>query len=122
LQVERQRLQAHLDRSVYVHRVQFEKEFAALSEIWKTIAELRAVFERLTQRRREAEHDGECGDRVRTVVQPKFFTFLNAVDQQSPFYPEDIYRACSEAIRSMRCSTRLRGMEASLARASGTQP
>jgi len=64
LQTERQRLQAYLDRTVYVHRVQFEKECAALSEIWKTIAELRSVFEALAQRGREAEHDAEYETRI----------------------------------------------------------
>lgn len=107
LETERQKLQVHLDRAVYVHRVQFEKEFAALSEIWKCIAELRAVFEALSMRSRDAAGDAEYMKRIDDLVNPKFYAFLNAVDQQSPFFPENIVRACSEAINGVRVEIKL---------------
>ncbi len=102
LEFERQRVQAQLDRTVYVHRVQFEKEFSALSEIWLRIAELRAVFEALATRSRDAAGDAAFQERITELVSPKFYALLNTVDQQSPFYPQNVFVACSEAINAVR--------------------
>lgn len=107
LETHRQRLQAHLDRTVHIHRAQFEKEFGALSEIWQRIAELRAVFEALGLRSRDAAQDAEYLRQVTELVVPKFYALVNSVDQQSPFYPQNILDACSEAITAVRVELNL---------------
>ncbi|MBI3492800.1 MAG: hypothetical protein HY047_13640 [Acidobacteria bacterium] len=97
-----QRLQAHLDRSTYVHRVQFEKEFTALSDIWKAVADLRSVLEGLSWRDRDHEDDMQYEKRINELILPRFGRFVEVVDNQSPFYQQDIYRELSDAVTAVR--------------------
>src|SRR5688572_17455215 len=98
LEAQRRAVQSQLDRSSHVHRLQFEKEFAALAEVWQRIAELRAVFPEPSFRKRDIADDEPYVARIEDQVTPKFAALVNSVDNQSPFYPKDIYGACSEAI------------------------
>jgi hypothetical protein len=44
------KVQAELDKTVYVHRLQFETEFKALSDIWNKVSSVRAAFAQLRPR------------------------------------------------------------------------
>ena len=45
------RLQAHLDRTKFVHRVQFETEFAAMKAIWEKVVGTRGTMAGLRAKR-----------------------------------------------------------------------
>lgn len=91
-------LQAQLDRTVFVHRIQFETEFKALSEIWQQLSAARGLMGHL----RSAWGHGDAREKVMplTVLQERLqsFTqsgraFIKAVHDHSPFYPENIHTA-----------------------------
>ncbi len=94
-------LQGEIEKTIFVTRVHFETEFRALAEIWRHAARVRATMsnlrpsfdwlgpnetkqERLSQRLKD--FDGALGGLV------------DSVDQQSPFYPEEIYAALEKLI------------------------
>jgi hypothetical protein len=82
-------LKGHIERSVGLHRAHFEVELRALQDIWQKISEVRAQFDL-------SPWDGaplrEMNARVWALVQ--------AVDNQSPFFPAEIYGAL-DALRVM---------------------
>jgi hypothetical protein len=98
-------LQGEIEKTIFVTRVHFETEFRALAEIWRHVARTRAAMsnlrpsfdwvdlnetkqERLS--RRLKEFDGAVGGLV------------DAVDQQSPFYPKEIYLALEKLIQNAK--------------------
>jgi hypothetical protein len=89
------KFQAELDKRIYVHRVHFETEFGALKEIWKAASMLRTKISGLRPRMDFAAPNGEY--KVRLQVRIKEFrtalvAFQDAVDNNSPFYPSDVFR------------------------------
>jgi hypothetical protein len=101
------RIQADLDKAVHVHRVQFETEFRALSDIWvKLSAVLASVREALSASPHLAGDAGEqlSLERLKQITAAAAnFTgaasaFNSAVDDQSPFYPKPIYEKLNEVV------------------------
>jgi hypothetical protein len=102
------RIQAELDRTTFVHRVQFETEFATLSDLWIKLAAVRARMDALRPRvtivdLRENPHE---------ALQARFVafsdtvnSFIRAVHDRSPFYPENIF---AELVQIIDCVNRER--------------
>jgi hypothetical protein len=92
------KVQAELDKSVYVHRVHFETEFRALSEIWAKVVAVRAALAQLRPHLElippEEDNDLVRADKVERKL-TKFVTASGelrmAVHNQSPFYQRNIY-------------------------------
>lgn len=89
------RLQAELDKTTHVYRVQFEKEFQALVEIWKAVSELRSEIAALRPSmslglpnvsRRQEELDKRFGS-----FQKALWALQHAIHDQGPFYGEEVY-------------------------------
>ncbi len=100
-----ERVHGQLEKAVHVHRVQFETEFNALSEIWAklsavraTMGEVRPVADFVEQ---DEERDARFQRRFRRFLEA-FNDFVRTVDDRSPFYPEDIYRELSAAVQVAR--------------------
>jgi hypothetical protein len=102
------RVQAELDKTVYVHRVQFETEFKALTDIWNRISDARSALAALGPIL-ENNFSGQDNPLVRQGrFDTKFVRFAEAsgelrlaVNNQSPFYPLNIYAEMSRLMDSL---------------------
>lgn len=108
LETEIRKLQNELDRTILVHRVHFETEFAALRDIWAKVAALRSSMASVRPMMNIVPQDetSEARD-AREFADFRQFTedldaLVRAVDSQSPFIPIDIYRALEAAIVTAR--------------------
>lgn len=97
LEREVRSLQTALDRTIFVHRAQFDTEFAALRDIWAKVAEVRAkmgMVRPLMDLIPAGETEVQRNEREFRRFS-EFYAALNAlvhaVDSQSPFVPRDIY-------------------------------
>lgn len=107
LEEHSRRIQGQIDRSLFMHRAQFDKEFACMQNIWEALARLRAVYPVLEERPRDGVGDAEWRERVSVTFQKRLWALLKAVDWQTPFYPEDLYPLLDDAIRMSRTSLTL---------------
>lgn len=95
------RMQAELDKTVHVHRVQFETEFKALSDIWARLSTVRSSLA-VSSPRFESEHHGserlkQMNDMMRRFTDAAD-ALRRAVDDQAPFYPKPIHEKLEEVI------------------------
>ena len=96
-------LQAELDQVILVHRVQFETEFRVLADIWAKLAVLRSAMGALRPTMDVVSPDEDPDDRLNrrfATFERALHDFMRAVDDQSPFYPEDIFKELSVALQS----------------------
>jgi len=91
-------VQAELDKTVYVHRVQFETEFKALSDIWNKVSTARAALAGLRPHFEIIPFEPHTELVRMDMFEGKFRTFATASGQlreaahnQSPFYTREIY-------------------------------
>jgi hypothetical protein len=101
LETSRRLLQAELDKAIHVHRVQFETEFRVLADIWAKLAVLRSTMGALRPVADIIDPDEDPDARLKRragAFAAALHDFMRAVDDQSPFYPEDIFRELSEAL------------------------
>jgi len=108
LETKMRTLQAALDRTILVHRVQFEAEFAALREIWSKVAAVRASMG-LVRPMMDIVPANETKEQREAREHERFSTFNNdlgdlirAVDYQSPFIPREIYERLETLIQTAR--------------------
>lgn len=105
LEEQRRMLQLGLDKAIHVHRVHFETEFRALSDIWAKLSVLRSAMAGLRPMLDIADPDEDpkirLARRFRTF-DTAFATFIRAVDDQSPFYPKEIHAELSAALQVAR--------------------
>jgi hypothetical protein len=91
------------ERGTHVHRVQFETEFAALTEIWKRVTIFRATIAPLHPRGLILRDPSADPEEVLTRDFGVFVRALNeltvAVDEKSPFYPENIHADLEHLLR-----------------------
>jgi len=105
LEAQRRLLQGELDKAIHVHRVHFETEFRALSDIWAKLSALRAAMGELRPVMDIFDADEDPAERFTrrlTAFTRAFNDFLRAVDDQSPFYPEEIFQELSTALQIAR--------------------
>lgn len=101
LETSRRLLQAELDKAIHVHRVQFETEFRVLADIWAKLAVLRSAMGALRPTMDVVDPDEDSDDRLKRrfgAFEAARHDFMRSVDDQSPFYPEDIFRELSGAL------------------------
>jgi hypothetical protein len=95
------RLQAELDKTLHVHRVQFEAEFKALSEIWAKLSAVRSSLAVSSPKFSDAETEQERLKRLNDLT-GRFTDSVSALKQavhdQGPFYPKAIYEKLDEVI------------------------
>lgn len=102
LETSRRMLQAELDKTIHVHRVQFETEFRVLADIWAKLAILRSAMGALRPAMDVVAPDEDPDDRLNrrfATFERALHDFMRAVDDQSPFYPEDIFKELSVALQ-----------------------
>jgi hypothetical protein len=102
---ELERLRGDLNKALHVRRIQFETEFKVLSDIWAKLSTLRSAMGALRPRMDIVdpnETSEETFRRRRARFEEAFNAFVRAVDDQSPFYPEDIFRELSTALQTAR--------------------
>ena len=98
-------LQGELDKAIHVHRVHFETEFRALSDIWAKLSAVRAAMGELRPVMDIFDADEDPAERFTrrlTAFTMAYNNFLRAVDDQSPFYPEVIFQELSTALQIAR--------------------
>jgi hypothetical protein len=100
LEASRRMLQAELDKTVHVHRIQFETEFQALADIWAKLAAVRSAMAALRPIGDVVSDEDPDARLQRRLVEFRtaLNAFLRAVDDQSPFYPDDIFKGLSTAL------------------------
>jgi hypothetical protein len=96
------RLQGELEKASHVHRIQFEREYQLLSEIWGALARVRSSMQPL----HATAVLGPPGQTTKERVDPVFAQFRKdldalkvAVDHHSPFYPQTLHGPLDAAIR-----------------------
>jgi hypothetical protein len=103
LESSNRQLQAELEKTIFVTRVHFETEFKALADIWRHLA--RAAMENL-RTAVDAISPGETKESRLTARLDIFGNaitpFIDAVDQQSPFYPIEIYNQLDSLVRLIK--------------------
>jgi hypothetical protein len=83
--------QGEIDRTLFVHRVQFETEFKALSDIWAKLVRVAASTEALRPMGTGPGRDPKVLKPYVEEQQAALVAFSNALHEQSPFYPADIF-------------------------------
>lgn len=102
------RVQAELDKTVYVHRVQFETEFKALSDIWGRVSNVRAALAELRPQLEiiPPEQDSKLARMDKLEGKFKKFAMASgelrqAAHNQSPFYTREIYDEITRMIDTL---------------------
>lgn len=97
-------LQSQIDRVSLVHRVQFEKEFQLLLEIWERVSQVRRTMLAVRPRGGTAPLD-ETDDDRRTAFFARRRSFIDAnnslraaVDDHEPFYDQDTFAALDQLL------------------------
>src|SRR5262249_55144572 len=91
------RLQAVLDRTVFVHRMQFETEFAAMKAIWEKIMETRGTMASLRPTFSTASVDETPEQKLerffvrRAAFQQAVSALKDAIFNSEPFVSEALY-------------------------------
>lgn len=96
------RLKGELDKMIHVHRVQFEAEFRALKDIWQAASGLRSHISALRPRMSVTESSegyDECFWKRYQGFQAALNTFQNAIDDNAPFYSDELFREVDALLR-----------------------
>jgi hypothetical protein len=105
LQKEQKRVQAQIDRSVFVTRAHFETEFAAMKDVFKRLAEVRLLFNALRPSFSVELEDEDKTEKLERLferlrdLQSAHDDFLSTFETLSPFYPRDLYAGLQECAR-----------------------
>ena len=101
LQESTRRFQAAVDRTLHVHRLHFETEFAATKDIWRRLAKVRAKMGNVRPVARLVQ-EGETEEQWLDRTYPPFIEAKNeliaAVDEQSPFLTQELFAKVEEII------------------------
>lgn len=99
---DQKRIQARIDRSIFVSRAQFDTEFNAMKDIFRYATETRLAMEQIrpTFGISHASQDDnskriELFEKIGTMVNA-FNIFSTQLESLSPFYPHDLYRSLTE--------------------------
>jgi hypothetical protein len=105
LQREQKRIQAGIDRHVWVTRAQFDTEFNAMKEVFKGLAELMLAINAVRPMFSTSPR-GESKDHKKERLFERLETAKTAYNQVigvpsalSPFYPEDLYFAIQSCLQ-----------------------
>jgi len=100
LEAMNRRLQAELDKTIHIYRVQFETEFKALLDIWRTAVAVRSAIVGLRPQMGFAEDNPDAAFLARfNDFLLKLHGFKAAVDDHSPFYTPEVFQKAEELLR-----------------------
>jgi hypothetical protein len=108
---ENRTLQAKLDKTVHVYRVQFETEFRSFLAVWGKFADVRGAMAGLRPHMEIGplnENPQEHLPQRLQMLADAINEFKTAVYHHSPFYPEEIYKELLDA--SQRTSRKAGGL------------
>jgi hypothetical protein len=93
--------QGEIDKTLFVTKTHFETEFRSLRRIWKHVATVRSRMNRL----REVPTANTLEEQVQLHIE-SFAVFMDevnglrmAIDDNSPFYSQELYMALDELLR-----------------------
>jgi hypothetical protein len=98
--------QGQIEKTTFVHRVQFETEFQALSRIWAALAKLRAAMSVLRPKVRLSSANETPGEELKALrerfnlFQERITELQAAVHHHTPFYPADLVKPLSNVIET----------------------
>lgn len=98
-----ERLKSELGKLVHVHKVQFEKEFVILQEVWGKLVELQNATRRLRPIYDSPEPD--LSEEQRKDMRLKKFDeafrgYYEVVEKSKPFYPQIVYDELTPLMKS----------------------
>ena len=94
---EQRRIQALIDRSIFVSRAQFDTEFNAMKDIFGYATETRLSMEQVRPMSRISPAGQDQNTKLTELFQKletlvaAFNLFSTQIDSLSPFYPQDLY-------------------------------
>ncbi len=106
IQKTARQLQGQIDRTLFVHRVQFETEFKALTDIWAKVTRLRramAALRPIVSIGPAAETEAEAAEALQgrfTSFNAAHIVLADAVQEQAPFYPYSVRQALTAVLQA----------------------
>jgi hypothetical protein len=106
LQKEQKRVQAQIDKSVFVTRAHFETEFAAMKDVFKHLAEVRLLLNALRPHMSVEPKDEGESEKLTSLsgrlkrLQIVYDDFLETFEARNPLYPRELYTALQECARA----------------------
>jgi hypothetical protein len=101
-----ERLKADLNKSIHVHKLQFETEFRAYKDIWEKLIllrnktfELRPIVDKYVAT--EEEKDKMKFERLKNFAE-SFTSFAQLAEKNKPFYPEMIWKELESLLQVFR--------------------
>lgn len=105
LQKEQKRVQAAIDRHVFVTRAQFDTEFNAMKDVFKGLAELMLAINAVRPLVSTSPKGEDRADKIKRMFE-RLGVAMTAYDQivgipaaLSPFFPEDLYIAIHDCLQ-----------------------
>lgn len=98
-----ERLRTELGKTIHVHRVQFEAEFSAYKDIWRTLIEVKKAVLSLRpvmDFHRPDETDEQRMQQRLSRFAGSYDQFLVTIEGSRPFYPEQVWKEL-EALASL---------------------
>jgi hypothetical protein len=99
---EQKKLAGEIEKSIHVHRVQFEKEFAIYQEVMSSAEELRVAFFTLRRDLQPALDRPEDREKyftpLREAFTKKFYVLQNAIYRNRPFFAPAVYQRCDKLL------------------------
>ena len=90
------KLEAELQRSIHIGKVQFEHEFSIYKEVWVTLIELRMATMRLRPALDHINPDQSEEERTKerlNAFYAPFQEFRNVIEKNKPFYSSKVYES-----------------------------
>lgn len=97
----RSALDARLQRTVLVDRVQFEHEYTIYKEVWACLYSLRQATLRLRPVMDYVDPNESKEDRIRNRIRAfaePFHAYRDTIEKSKPFYSEHVYTALSSVL------------------------
>lgn len=95
------KLEAELERSVFIDKLQFEHEFSIYKEIWEALVNLRAATLMLRPTLDFVDPEQTREERIRNRLKAfagPFETYRKLIEKYKPFYSPNVYLALSEIL------------------------
>jgi len=97
-----QKLQVALDKSLHIHKVQFEKEFNIYEDIWQKLVEIKKATLSLRPRFDSVDPQESLEERKKKRMDSfssSFTPFRDSIEKNRPFYAQDIYKLLNDLLK-----------------------
>lgn len=98
---ELENLKAKLAQKQTIHKLQFENEFSIYLDLWKALIELRIACSSVVPGMKLVSGDEspeQRQDREADQLAKAYVNVVNLVEQQRPFYAQEVYESASQLI------------------------